>query len=108
MITQCQKMRCVAWGPLPFYERKYATDVERIVTNLHLRPHHLTIVEFLRPVEFIMLYWLLGSSVLKQTNLCLLLSQSYQLSDHELTVLIHKTGTYLFRSYAGITHFFRS
>src|SRR5258708_37244498 len=54
MITQSQKMCGITWSPLPFHERKDATDVERIVANLHLCPNHLTIIEFLRPVELIM------------------------------------------------------
>src|SRR6266852_5155171 len=54
MITQGQKMSSIALGPLPFHECKYTTDVERIATNLDLRPHHLAIIKFLRPVEFIM------------------------------------------------------
>src|SRR6266487_1341490 len=54
MITQGQKMRSMTLCPLPCHESEYVADIERIVTNLYLGPHHLTIVKFLRPVEFIM------------------------------------------------------
>src|SRR5258708_7911641 len=54
MITQGQKMCSIARDPFPLHEREYATDVERVITNLHLCSHHLTIVKFLRPVKFIM------------------------------------------------------
>src|SRR5438034_9784185 len=53
-MTQGEKMRSIALDPLSLHERKYATDIERIVTDLHLCPHHITIVEFLRPVKLIM------------------------------------------------------
>src|SRR5260370_20016222 len=99
MITQGQKMSSIACGPLPFHERKYATDVERIVANFYLCPHHLTIIEFLRPVEFIMHF-----DALSIRHLHLFSSfRCWQGLHEKLQIILNiAIGTYSAQGYAGI------
>src|SRR5260221_10210271 len=51
---------------------------------------------------------LLRLSVLKSANFCSLLTKCYQMLNHEILALVYWTSIYFFRTYAGISHFFRS
>jgi len=59
-------------------------------------------------VYWFSLCWLLRLSVLKSANFCSLLTKCYQMCNHEIPALVYWTSIYFFRTYAGISHFFRS
>jgi len=57
------------------------------------------------PVLSGLLYWLLQSSVLTSTDLCLLSSPCHQKSHDEIAVLLYGTSINFFRNELGIAYF---